>query len=145
MRINRNNFADVEIYLLRNLPKSGVGFQLQWASFYPDFIMWIKNGKKQSIVFIDPKGLEHTKGLDDEKIKFAGFTDKDDKETVTIKQIEQNLGKGNIILESFIISKTSYNKLIKGGTKLHSKDEYINHHVLFLDDKDWPERLFGSL
>jgi len=38
----------------------GVGFQLQWSSFYPDFIMWLKNGKRQIIVFIDPKGLEHT-------------------------------------------------------------------------------------
>ncbi len=26
-----------------------------------------------------------------------------------------------------------------------SKDKYINQHVLFLDDKDWPERLFSAL
>jgi len=33
-------------------------------------------GKKtnyQIIVFIDPKGLEHSKGLDDEKIQFANI------------------------------------------------------------------------
>jgi len=93
LRKNKDKISDVEVYLLRNFPKSGVGFQLKWAGFYPDFIMWLKRGEKQIITFIDPKGLEHTKGLDNEKIKFAGFLDKDDKETITIKQIEQKLGK----------------------------------------------------
>ena len=145
LRLNKEGFKDFEIYLLRNFPKSGVGFQLEWAGFYPDFIMWIRRRDKQTITFIDPKGLEHTKGLDDEKIKFAGFLHKDDKETVTIKQIEKKLGKGNVILESFILSKTSYQKLREGSSKPPSKDEYINHHVLFLDDKDWPESLFSNL
>ncbi len=47
-------------------------------------------------------------------------------------------------LESFILSKTPYEKLIKGETNFSLKEEYINHHVLFLDDKNWPKRLFGS-
>ena len=97
--------------------------------------MWLKNGKKQNMIFIDPKGLEHTKGLDDEKIKL-----KED-----IKQLERKLGKGNVVLESFILSKTPYEKLIEGRTNPPSKDEYINHHVLFLDDENWPERLFAYL
>lgn len=145
LRKNKDKFSDVEVYLLRNFPKSGVGFQLKWAGFYPDFIMWLKRGEKQIITFIDPKGLEHTKGLDDEKIRFAGFLDKGDKETITIKQIEQKLGESEVVLESFILSKTPHNKLIKGGTKPPSKDEYIERHVLFLDDEDWPEMLFRKV
>ncbi len=125
----------VEVYLLRNYPFSGVGFQLQWARFYPDFIMWIKKDERQTIVFIDPKGLEHTKGLDDEKIQFAKNE---------IKELERKLGKDNVVLESFILSKTSYKQLIKGTTSPPSKDEYINQHVLFLET-DWPERLFAAL
>ncbi|MEO0232634.1 MAG: restriction endonuclease subunit R, partial [candidate division WOR-3 bacterium] len=132
---------NVEVYLLRNYPFSGVGFQLQWSGFYPDFIMWVKKDKKQIIVFIDPKGLEHTKGLDDEKIVFVGFKH-DDSESVTIKEIEQRLNKKNIVLESFILSNTSYENLIKGKTPPPKKEEYINHHVLFLEDNDWPEKLF---
>lgn len=124
-----------EVYLLRNHPFSGVGFQLQWSGFYPDFIMWIKKEEKQTLAFIDPKGLEHTKGLNDEKITFA-------KE---IKEIEQKLGENNVRLESFIISKTPYNDLIKGLTNPPQKDEYIKNHVLFLDDKDWAEELFKLL
>jgi len=47
-----------------------------------------------------------------------------------------------VVLESFILSKTPYNKLIEGGIKPAPKDEYIESHVLFLDDEDWPEMLF---
>ena len=137
---------NIEVYLLRNYPFSGIGFQLQWSGFYPDFIMWVKKDKKQIIVFIDPKGLEHTKGLDDEKIVFAGFKP-GDSEAVTIKEIEQRLNKENIdiVLESFIVSKTSYDELIKGTTNLPPKEEYIKRHVLFLEDYDWPEKLLEGI
>lgn len=129
-----DKFSGVEIYLLRNYPRSGVGF-FNLSGFYPDFIMWIKKGKRQNMVFIDPKGLEHTKGLDDEKIKL-----KDD-----LKELEQKLGKDNVVLKSFILSKTPYEKLIEGRTAPPSKDEYINQHVLFLDEKDWSEILFRGV
>lgn len=145
LRTNKDKFS-VEVYLLRNFPRTGVGFQLKWAGFYPDFIMWVKKGKKQIIVFVDPKGLEHTKGLNNEKIKFAGFLDeKDDPETITIRQIEKSLGDENISLESFILSWTSHDELKKGETTFPSKEEYMKHHVLFLSDINWPERLFSNL
>jgi len=139
LKNNKDKFSDIELYLLRNYPFSGVGFQLQWSKFYPDFIMWVKKGKRQIIAFIDPKGLEHTKGLDDEKIQFAKNE---------IKEIEEKLNginQTNIRLESFILSATPYEKLIKGKIKPPSKDEYVENNVLFLDDKDWPERLFKQL
>ncbi|MEM3974885.1 MAG: DEAD/DEAH box helicase family protein [Ignisphaera sp.] len=130
---NKYRFSDFEIYLLRNYPVSGLGFQLQWHKFYPDFIMWVKYKDKQIIVFIDPKGLEHTKTLNDEKIQFA-------KE---IKNIEKKLSNSNIILESFILSITSYDKLIEGMVNPPSKEEYEANHVLFLEDEDiWCEKLF---
>jgi len=136
LKQNKDKFSDIELYLLRNYPFSGVGFQLQWSKFYPDFIMWVKKGKRQIIAFIDPKGLEHTKDLNDEKIQFA-------KE---IKQIEQKLNQTNIRLESFILSATPYEKLIKGKTNPPSKNEYMENNVLFLDDdKDWLERLFSLI
>jgi superfamily II DNA or RNA helicase len=134
LKKNESRFADLEVYVLRNYPKAGVGF-FNLSGFYPDFIMWVKDGKKQTMVFIDPKGLEHTKGLDDEKVKLA-----DD-----IKELEQKLGDQNVILESFILSGTSYPKWIEGRTAPPSKDECISHHVLFLEPEDWPDRLFAYL
>jgi len=136
-----------EIYLLRNFPISGIGFRLQWSGFYPDFIMWLKTEKEQTIVFIDPKGLEHSKSLNNEKIQFAGFSDEadDSNNIVTIKTIEAKLANRHIRLESFIISQTSYVDLIKGETIYPTKEEFIKHHVLFLEDKNWPEILFTAL
>ncbi len=68
----------------------------------------------------------------DEKIQFA-------KE---IKELEQKLGKNNIRLESFILSKTKYESLIDGISNPQEKDEYIENHVLFLYDINWLEILF---
>jgi len=87
---------------------------------------------KQAIVFLDPKGLEHSKGLDDEKIQFA-------KE---IKNVERKLKNKNTVLESFILSETSYRKLIEGLNNPPDKETYINNHVLFLEDTNWPQELF---
>ncbi len=148
LKLDKEKFVDYEIYLVRNFPKSGVGFQLQWVKFYPDFIMWVKNGRKQTVVFIDPHGLEHIKTLNNEKIKFAGFLDKDVEEVITIKQIEQDINKRfkkDIILESFILSPTDYEDLKKGETNFPQKVEYLKRHVLFLKDSDWPGRLFSNL
>ncbi len=132
--LKKQNFS-YEVYLLRNYPFSGVGFQLKWAGFYPDFIMWVKKGERQIIVFIEPKGLVYTKVLDDEKILFA----KKD-----IKQLEQKLCNKNVILESFILSSTPHIKLVEGSEESPTEDEYINNHVLFLDDDNWPEKLFNN-
>lgn len=124
---------DLEIYLLRNYPKSGVGF-FNLHSFYPDFIMWIKEGEKQTIVFIDPKGLEHQKDISNEKIQLCK----------KIKNIEKRLGNNNIILESFILSITSYEDIIEGITEPKPKEFYIDNHVLFLE-KNWQSQLFDAL
>jgi len=131
-----------EVYLLRNIPFSGLGFQLTWSQFYPDFIMWAKepinSGQstemtgKQAIVFLDPKGLEHSKGFNDEKVQFS-------KE---IKNVERKLNNKNIVLESFILSETSYREVIKRWDDHPSRDDCVNNHVLFLEDPNWPEELF---
>ncbi|SHK31685.1 DEAD/DEAH box helicase family protein [Thermocrinis minervae] len=132
---NKDRFTNLEIYLLRNQSRSGIGFQLEWSRFYPDFIMWVKKPEKQIIVFIEPHGLIHAKGLDDEKIKFAH----------QIKEIEQSIGKKDLVLESFILSTTPYNDLIKGVASPPKQSEYERKNVLFLDDEDWPKKLFDRL
>jgi hypothetical protein len=79
--------------------------------------------------------LQHTKGLDDEKIEFKN----------EIKELEKKLGRSNISMTSFILSATSYIELIKGKRNPDPKDEYLNHNVLFLEDYNWPERLIKSI
>jgi hypothetical protein len=132
---NKSELKGYEIYLLRNFPKTGIGF-FNLSGFYPDFIMWVKNKDRQSIVFLDPHGLEHGKTLDNEKIQLS----KD------IKQLEDALGDKNVSLDSFVLSKTSYESLIKGRTELESEEEFKANHVLFLEEKDdWPAELFQKV
>lgn len=61
-----------EVYLLRNLPKKGIGF-FQTAGFYPDFLLWLKCGDKQALSFIDPKGLVR---WPEEKVRLLSWIDK---------------------------------------------------------------------
>jgi len=132
---NKKKFRGYEIYLLRNFPKIGVGF-FNLSGFYPDFIMWIKSKDRQHIVFLDPHGLEHDKTLDNEKVQLS----KD------IKQLEEKLGDQKITLDSFILSKTSYESLKKDRTAAEPKKEFKANHVLFLDDQeDWPAELFQKI
>jgi hypothetical protein len=79
--------------------------------------------------------LEHIKRLDHEKIQLA----KD------IKRLESDLGKVNISLHSFILSKTPYDNLIKGIEEPESREEYEANHVLFLDDQEWPKKFFRDI
>lgn len=50
------DWAGFEIYLLRNLPRKGVGF-FQTAGFYPDFMLWLKKGGFQALAFVEPHGM----------------------------------------------------------------------------------------
>ena len=51
--------AGKKIFFLRNQSRgTGIGFY-QNEGFYPDFILWITEGVKQRIVFIEPHGMLH--------------------------------------------------------------------------------------
>ena len=53
------SLAEVEVFLLRNQSRgAGVGF-FEANGFYPDFILWIKKGERQHIVFVEPHGMIH--------------------------------------------------------------------------------------
>jgi hypothetical protein len=122
--------------------KSGIGFQLDWAGFYPDFIMWIKEKEKKKIhiVFIDPKGLHHTHKLEDERVKFM------EQELKEIeKKIKESKEKRKILLHGFILSYTKYEDLIKGMNNKPTREEFESKNILFLTDKEWIEKLFKKI
>jgi hypothetical protein len=150
LKDNKEKLKDYEIYILRNFSKSGVGFQLEWYQFFPDFIIWIKkvNDKNdQIIVFIEPHGLEHSDIDKDAKILFANTSE--DSQVINIKKIEQKINekeKKNIRLEYFLLSATNYHKLTEGKAKFPKKEELEAKHILFInDDTDWPHKLFNKL
>lgn len=88
--------AGKEVYLLRNESKKGLGF-FEANNFYPDFILWILEGEKQYVTFIDPKGIRNLKGLNDPKIQLFKYLQTD---------VTKQLNNPNLVLNSFIISNT---------------------------------------
>jgi len=126
------NQTDAQIYLLRNLTRSkGIGFY-ETHSFYPDFIMWIKKAQKQTIVFIDPKGLIHM-DIDDPKLKLHTFLR---------NEIEKEIGNPNIKLEAFVISVTPFRKFAAvHGQHLSMDTLEQDKHILFQStDTDVPNK-----
>lgn len=119
---NQDFFKGKEIYLLRNRSRGrGLGF-FEADNFYPDFIMWVITDQKQYITFIDPKGLVHIDQAHP-KIQFSH----------TIKNIEKEIGDESVILNSFILSFTEYNK-IKNIWNNMSRNEVEELNVLFMID-----------
>lgn len=96
---------NVEVYLLRNLAGQGAVGVFIDGGFEPDFILWVKQGSKQKIVFLDPKGLRHHVPTDP-KIQFYRI----------IKELERTMlqtsnGSADIELHAFLLSETKANVL----------------------------------
>jgi hypothetical protein len=134
---NRKLLDKYDIVLLRNEAREGVGFMLDWGEFYPDFILWIRenNGNRIYIVFIEPKGLKMLGDvLNNEKIRFLSEGLKE-----TFKKEYENW---QIEVKGFILSTTPYEELRRGQASIKPKGEYEEKNILFLEDRDWAERLF---
>ena len=126
-------FTGKELYLLRNMSKGrGVGF-FEAGNFYPDFVMWVIDGDKQYVSFVDPKGIFNLEP-NDPKIEFYK----------TIKAVEKQLGDPKVILNSFIVSVTPYHVVRKwdGGM---SEDDFAAKHILFQASNGYIKRVFASL
>jgi hypothetical protein len=128
-------FADKELYVLRNQSRGrGIGF-FQAGNFYPDFILWVVQGNLQHVVFIDPHGMGR-EGVESPKIQFYK----------TIKEIEEDLGDPQVILDSFIISPTLLADMPQ-QTQTFSREAWEARNVLFQmdDDQGYIGKLFDKL
>ncbi len=124
-----------QIFLLRNLSRGkGIGF-FESAGFYPDFILWIKSGKTQRIIFVEPHGMLHeTPPQANEKV---GLHRKLKADTgPALKKLP------GVSVDAFVVSRTSYDTLRKkwvhdDGTAW-SRKECADEHVLFPErDSDY--------
>jgi hypothetical protein len=138
-----SSLAGRQVFLLRNLSRgSGIGF-FEERGFYPDFIMWIINGEKQNIIFIEPHGMLH-----------AGAYHHDEKARLheTLPGLAQEIGvrsrRKNIQLDSYIISSTPYDDLRKKyDDGKWDREKFAAKHILFLErnsEYDYIERIFAE-
>lgn len=133
---NQSFFNKRELYLLRNKSKgNGIGF-FEAGNFYPDFMLWLVDGKKQYISFIDPKGIRNLNGIEDPKIEFC----------YKIKEIQARLNESDVILNSFIVSETEFLRVNWVGRSM-SKSDLEKHHVFFMkDNKDqYIQKMFDKV
>jgi hypothetical protein len=120
-----------EIFLLRNLSKGkGIGF-FGDAGFFPDFILWVKETKKQRIIFIEPHGMMMDKAYDyNEKARLHERLSGLSQKWATKADLH------GVSLDSFIISATPYDKLKPHwGEGNWSLKNFTDKHILFPDNR----------
>ena len=122
-----------EVYLLRNLSRGkGVKF-FDKRGFYPDFILWIKDGSTQRIVFIEPHGMIYAKPYSqDDKAQLHESLPK------VAGEIGNRTKLKNVILDSFIISTTSYEDLKENyDDGSWDRKRFAEAHILFPEHEDY--------
>ena len=124
-----------EVFLLRNQSRGkGVGFY-ENEGFYPDFILWILDGVKQRIVFIEPHGMVH-----------EDINENNDKLTL-FKRLQdlsnERFRFEHVQMDAFVISRTSLSDLI-GRYPDEDRDTFAEKwHILFrTDDPAYLEPIF---
>lgn len=114
-----------DIFLLRNQSRGkGIGFY-ENLGIYPDFILWIKKGSKQRIIFIEPHGMIHdpVNEHNDRVMLFKTVQDiSTNNDDFRIKQVQ---------MDSYIITKTDFTVLSK-REGIPNTDTFADEwHILF--------------
>ena len=141
-----DKIKDKEIFVLRNLSKRGVGFFIESSSFYPDFIIWVVTKTKQTILFVDPKGILMLGNFKNDKIVFCNETIKEINDAIGVKAKKEKL-KQEIELKAYILSVTPYNELKNSWeSSVTKKEDFTNNNVLFIDDdREYLVRMFDEI
>jgi hypothetical protein len=135
VQLNSSKFTEHQkMFVLRNIPKKGIGFFIETVNYYPDFIIWIKTDDEQKILFADPKGLVNMfGGFDDEKIKLHKRIK--DFEIEISNKISNRGETQKVVLESWIISETPLRDIQQNfGT--NSIETFAKNHILLKEDRE---------
>jgi len=122
-------YRDLEVFLLRNLSKRGVGFFVR-SGFYPDFILWIRDRANEStrVIFVEPHGMG-----------FDGLHGKNADKTEALRQLallsnESEFCDRKIELAGFILTRTSKER-IEGAETLTWEQLEQDYLVVRQDDQ----------
>ncbi|UAB82413.1 DEAD/DEAH box helicase family protein [Marixanthomonas sp. SCSIO 43207] len=141
-------FMGKQLFLLRNLSVKGIGFFMDSSSFYPDFILWVVDGSKQYIYFLDPKGiLLGDNHFNNPKILWC----KEDVVTLENKiqqQLKDDKKEVEVSISGFILSVTPFEKVRKnwGDGSGTTRDDFAKNKVLFIENnKEYLSLIFKNL
>ena len=143
-----DKFKKKQLFVLRNLSVKGIGFFMDSSSFYPDFILWVVDGNKQYIYFLDPKGiLLGDNHFNNPKILWC----KKDVKTLEEK-IQADLSNDKkdveVHISAFILSVTPFEKVQKswGDGSGISRDDFAENKVLFIEkNKEYLTEIFNNV
>ena len=125
--------SGTEAFLLRNQSRgAGVGF-FENEGFYPDFILWVKRGNDQRIIFIEPHGMLLANAyIHDEKARLH------ERMPELAQSISRRTGDArNVDLDSFIVSATPYDDLYRRyDSGDWSREKFAEKHILFQEPQD---------
>ncbi len=152
LQTHGSQFEDKQVFLLRNLTRGkGLGFfdPGEGEAFYPDFILWVLQDRRQWIAFIDPHGLRMARGgFNDPKVKLREYLKALEPRLQQELKERQRDGTGprEVHLTSFILSTSRFEEIRKTfGTGQHSKEEFEAHNILFMEDPEYISKLFQNL
>ena len=119
-----------ELFLLRNQSRgAGVGF-FEDSGFYPDFILWIKTGDDQRIVFVEPHGmLQENAPEHSQKISLY------ERLRELAEEMSERSGLDNVTLDSYIVSATGYETLRKRWPGNWNLTAFAEEHIVFPEVK----------
>jgi hypothetical protein len=117
---------NVEIFLLRNHEDIGVRF-FRSSGFYPDFILWVKQGSTQRIVFVEPHGMFNEDAPEtNDKVRLYQ----------ALRELEGQFAASRemIVLDSFIVSVTSYGVMKNRWGGDWERDDFFAEYIIFEDE-----------
>ena len=126
--------AGRELFLIRNLTRGrGISFFDDYA-YYPDFILWLKAGARQDVVFLDPKGLSRFGPRERHKVALHR----------EIKEVEARLRSQDpdLFLHAYVLSTTS---LAEVGADPRPAAEWEKDGVYFLSEERPLERIVADV
>ncbi len=112
-----------ELYLIRNRSRGrGISF-FDDFDYYPDFIVWLKDGDHQHVIFLDPKGLVRYGPKERKKVRLH----------TEIKKIETKVHEidPNLYLHAYVLSVTASSEIGDDPRLPHEREK---QGVYFLND-----------
>jgi hypothetical protein len=116
-----------EVYILRNLPRVGLGFFRQ-SGFFPDFVLWIRNRSTKAVHlrFLESHGMHHDGLFGANQSRIECF-----RELTTLSQ-QAAFRKQKLTLDGFILTSTKRDDI--PGAEEKTWDDLRREHCLLNED-----------
>lgn len=127
-------FRNLEVFLLRNPPRVGVGF-FRRSGFYPDFILWIRHKADGSVRvrFLEPHGMRLSGGL-------AGNQEKIDalKELQAVSSTPA-FQRANVAMDGYLLTQTALTDI--PGARGKTREQLERDSRLVFQEGNYVEKI----